>query len=248
MLIDLGLRPLAATNDMQQPSPSDASRLAILIEDDGIVADAISVEMKREGFETYSFRNKSDGLRAALFEEAAIVVMACPLTGEDTLDVLKTMRAKGVLTPVILLGGADSPQERIRGLRAGADDYLAKPIVVGELTARIAAILRRSRNGRTTRARIGPLEIDRERRLVWRDGRRIELFPREFEILEYFLTRPGEVITREELLKHVWRYTATRITNTVDVHLSSLRRKVDARAEKPMLTNVRRVGYMLRLD
>jgi two-component system, OmpR family, response regulator len=241
------LEPLASMDTKLRLPPSNVGRLILLLEDDSLSADAISTELKREGFETYGFVSKADGLRAAVFEEAAIVIMACPLQGEDTLDIVRTMRERGSSTPVVIISPLDSAQERIRGLRAGADDYLTKPFAVGELAARIDAILRRTRGGSGVRARFGPLEIDRERRLVWRDGRRIELFPREFEILEYFLSRPGEVVTREELLKHVWRYSAPRITNTVDVHLSSLRRKLDADAPKPMLVNIRRAGYALRL-
>jgi two-component system OmpR family response regulator len=123
-----------------------------------------------------------------------------------------------------------------------------KPFAVGELAARVEAIMRRVRQKRAVRVRAGSLEIDLDNQVVWRNGRRIGLFPREFKILEYFLRRPGEVVTREDLLKEVWRYSATRVTNTVDVHLSSLRRKLDAGAETPTIVNIRRAGFMLRKD
>jgi two-component system OmpR family response regulator len=159
---------------------------------------------------------------------------------------IEAMRARGVNTPVFVVSTLDAIDERIRGLRAGADDYLTKPFAVDELAARADAIMRRGRLKRAARIRMGSLEVDPERQLVWRNGRRIELFPREFKILEYFLRRPGEVVTREDLLKDVWQYPSARVTNTVDVHLSSLRRKLDAGAEQPTIVNIRRAGFMLR--
>lgn len=227
---------------------SIADRLIVVIEDYAPTANEISRELKKEGLTVRALRNKQDGLDVALNEDVALIILARPLAGEDSLDMIETVRAHGVTSPVFIISTLDAIDERIRGLRAGADDYLVKPFAVGELVARVDAIMRRVRQKRATRIRVGSLEIDLDNQLVWRNGRRIELFPREFKILEYFLQRPGEIVTREDLLKDVWQYPFARVTNTVDVHLSSLRRKLDAGADQPTIVNIRRAGFRLRKD
>jgi len=157
-------------------------------------------------------------------------------------------RKRGVVAPIVIISASESAEERIRGLRAGADDYLVKPFALGELMARIDAIARRLGDNRATRLKAGPLEMDLIEQSVRRDGRPIELLPREFKILEYFMRHPGEVVTREALLEHVWRYRSVRLTNTVDVHLSNLRRKLDVGADRPLIVNKRRAGFVLRTD
>jgi two-component system, OmpR family, response regulator len=229
-----------------QESPTDC--LVLIIENESTIADEISRTLETEGLTVRVIRNKREGLAAILEEDAALVILARPLAGEDTLDMIDTMRMRGIATPVLLISALAAVDERIRGLRAGADDYLVKPFAVGELAARVDAIIRRVRQKRARRVHVGSLQIDLDNQCVWRHGRRIELFPREFSILEYFLGRPGEVVTREELLRDVWRYPSARVTNTVDVHLSGLRRKLDAGAERPTIVNVRRAGFKLRKD
>jgi two-component system, OmpR family, response regulator len=238
---------IASDRERDQLAPN-REWLVLIIEDDASIAAGMSRELTSEGLTTRILPSKEDGLRAALGEDAAIAILARPLGGEDSLDVIETMRMYGVAIPVVVISTVASTEERIRGLRAGADDYLVKPFAMGELAARINAIMRRVRHAHALRLRVGPLEIDFDHQLVWRDGRRIELFPREFKILEYFAHRPGEVVTREDLLIHVWRYPSARVTNTVDVHLSSLRRKLDAGADQPSIVNIRRAGFTLRVD
>lgn len=247
-LLYLDHRPMVARDRTPDHQDSTADWLIVVIEDHAPIANEISRELKREGLTVRVLRNKQDGLDAALNEDAALIILARPLAGEDSLDMIEAMRAQGVITPVFVISALDAIDERIRGLRAGADDYLVKPFAVGELVARVDAIMRRVRQKRATRVRMGSLEVDLDHQLVWRNGRRIELFPREFKILEYFLQRPGEVVTREDLLKDVWQYPSARVTNTVDVHLSSLRRKLDADAEQPTIVNIRRAGFKLRKD
>jgi two-component system OmpR family response regulator len=245
-LLYLDHGPMVARDRTSDHQDSTADPLVVVIEDHAPMANEISRELKRKGLTVRVLRSKRDGLGAALNEDVALVILARPLAGEDSLDMIEAMRARGVNTPVFVVSTLDAIDERIRGLRAGADDYLTKPFAVDELAARADAIMRRGRLKRAARIRMGSLEVDPERQLVWRNGRRIELFPREFKILEYFLRRPGEVVTREDLLKDVWQYPSARVTNTVDVHLSSLRRKLDAGAEQPTIVNIRRAGFMLR--
>ena len=239
---------MALRNRKLDCSELSEQHLMLIIEDQLTLASEISDQLTTEGFAPRVLLNKRESLDAALVEDAAIVILARPVFGDDSLDIIETMREKGVDTPVLIISALGAIDERIRGLRAGADDYLVKPFAMGELAARIHAIVRRAHLRRAMRMRVGPLEIDTDNQRVWRDGRRIELFPREFEILEYFARRPGEVVTREDLLKDVWQYPSTRLTNTVDVHLSSLRRKLDAGADRPIVVNIRRAGFVLRAD
>ncbi|HLJ72752.1 MAG TPA: response regulator transcription factor, partial [Roseiarcus sp.] len=211
-------------------------------------ASEIGAELKRHGFAPQILQDKRDALRAAFAEDAAVIVLDRLLLGEDSLELVETMRKRGVVAPIVIISASESAEERIRGLRAGADDYLVKPFALGELMARIDAIARRLGDNRATRLKAGPLEMDLIEQSVRRDGRPIELLPREFKILEYFMRHPGEVVTREALLEHVWRYRSVRLTNTVDVHLSNLRRKLDVGADRPLIVNKRRAGFVLRTD
>ena len=140
------------------------------------------------------------------------------------------------------LGDVD---ERVRGLRAGGDDYLAKPFIIVELVARVEALLRRPALGRETVLRVGALEIDLIERKARRGERDIELLPREFKLLEYLMRRPGQVLTRAMLLENVWNYRFIAETNLVDVHVGKLRKKIDAPGEPPMIQSVRGAGFML---
>jgi two-component system OmpR family response regulator len=247
-LLYLDRGPMVGRDRTLDQPESTADWLVLIIENETPIANEISRQLKSEGLTVRILQNRQDGLNAALNEDAALVVLAHPLAGADSLDIIEMMRLRGVITPILVISTLGAIDDRIRGLRSGADDYLVKPFAVGELAARVAAIMRRVRQRRAVRVRAGALEIDLDNQLVWRNGRRIELFPREFKILEYFLRRPGEVVTREDLLKEVWRYPSARVTNTVDVHLSSLRRKLDAGAEQPTIVNIRRAGFMLRKD
>jgi len=141
--------------------------------------------------------------------------------------------------------GWASVDEKVKGLKAGGDDYLAKPFAMVELSARVEAMLRRLDDVRTTKLRVGDLEMDLIERTVYRAGARIDLLPREFRLLEYFLRHPGRVITRAMLLQEVWQYHFSLETNVVDVHLSNLRKKIDTRGTPSLILNIRGAGFML---
>jgi two-component system OmpR family response regulator len=146
-----------------------------------------------------------------------------------------------------VLSAMTGVDERVRGLKAGGDDYLTKPFALSELAARIEALLRRPSDARETLLRVGPLELDLIDRVARRKSREIELLPREFKLLEYMMRRPSRVVTRDMLLERVWNYTNAPHTNLVDVHIGKLRRKIDGEGEMPLLYNVRGIGFILRV-
>jgi two-component system, OmpR family, response regulator len=170
------------------------------------------------------------------------------LQGEDGLTILEALREEGNATPVLVISALSSVDDRIRGLKAGGDDYLVKPFELRELTARVEALLRRIPDSRVTRLRAGPLEVDLVERSVRRGDHRIDLLPREFKLLEYFMRRPNQIVTRAMLLEDVWHYKFLPQTNVVDVHISNLRRKIDAGGEARLIVNVRATGFKLHVD
>jgi two-component system OmpR family response regulator len=168
------------------------------------------------------------------------------LPGLDGLAVIETLRGEGIKTPVLVLSALSAVNDRVRGLRAGGDDYLAKPFALSELAARLEALLRRPADPRETVLHVGSLELDLLARTASRGRRELELLPREFQLLEYMMRREGQVLTRAMLLENVWNYRFVPQTNLVDVHIGRLRRKVDGPDELPMILSVRGAGFMLR--
>jgi two-component system OmpR family response regulator len=170
------------------------------------------------------------------------------LHGEDSLTIIETLREEGNSTPVLVISALSSVDDRIRGLKAGGDDYLVKPFELRELTARVEALSRRAGDARATRLRVGPLEMDLVERTVRRGDRPVDLLPREFKLLEYFMRRPNQVITRAMFLEDVWNFKFLPQTNVVDVHISNLRRKIDQGGEPRLIVNVRAAGFKLHVD
>jgi len=220
----------------------------LVVEDEPDLAEEIRAELERRGYAVDLAETSEDALRGARAGLASLLVMDRMLHGSDGLSIVETLREEGIKTPVLVISALSSIDERIRGLRAGGDDYLVKPFAMGELAARVDALLRRLDDVRTTRLRAGALEMDLVERTVRRGERTVDLLPREFKLLEYFLRHPNQVITRAMLLEHVWHYNFIPQTNVVDVHISNLRRKVDAKDEPPLITNIRGAGFMLHAD
>jgi len=165
----------------------------------------------------------------------------------DGLSILRTLRASGNRTPVLILSALGEVDDRVAGLRAGGDDYLAKPFAFAELHARLEALLRRgSTDSPQTRLRVSDLEMDLLARTVVRSGKGISLQPREFRLLEYLMRHAGQVVTRTMLLESVWDYRFDPQTNVIDVHISRLRAKIDRGFDPPLLHTVRGAGYILR--
>jgi two-component system OmpR family response regulator len=168
------------------------------------------------------------------------------LPGVDGLTIIEVARKEHVRTPVLVLSALGALDDRVRGLRAGGDDYLTKPFAIVELIARIEALLRRPGESRETVLRVGPLELDLLERTAKRGERGLDLLPREFRLLEYMMRRKDQLLTRAMLFEEVWNYKFVPQSNLVDVHMGRLRRKVDAPGESSMLHNVRGEGFILR--
>jgi two-component system OmpR family response regulator len=218
----------------------------LLIEDDRETADEVVAELMHRGFEVEWAATGIEGLDKARSTKPEVMVVDRLLPGMDGLTIIEAIRREGVRTPVLVLSALAAVDDRVRGLRMGGDDYLTKPFAVVELVARIEALLRRPADSRETMLRVGPLELDLLARTVKREGRRIDLLPRELRLLEYMMRRHDQVLTRAMLLEEVWNYRFVPQTNLVDVHMGRLRHKVDGPNECPMIHNVRGVGFILR--
>src|ERR1700719_3566264 len=218
----------------------------LLIEDDKETADEIRAELGHRGFEVDWAANGIEGLDKARSGGAEAMIVDRMLPGMDGLTIIEALRHEGLRTPVLVLSALGAVDDRVRGLRAGGDDYLTKPFELVELIARVEALLRRPSDTRATKLQVGPLVLDLIERTVKRGDREIELRPREFRLLEYMMRRKDQVLTRAMLLEEVWKYKFVPQTNLVDVHMGRLRHKVDAPDEPAMIHNVRRAGFVLR--
>jgi DNA-binding response OmpR family regulator len=220
----------------------------LVVEDDSKTANALKTGLEREGFAVSVAHTGEEGffmVSAAAFD---LVVLDWMLPGHDGIEVLKTLRAKGIKTPVLFLTARDAVDDRVRGLESGADDYLVKPFAFPELVARIRSLLRRSGPAESLKKNIADLVLDLEARRVLRAGRVIELTPREFDLLAYLLRHRGQTVTREMLAREVWRETSriTPLDNVIDVHVAHLRRKVDEGHSVRLIQTIRGVGFVLR--
>jgi two-component system OmpR family response regulator len=186
------------------------------------------------------------GLDKARAGEADAMIVDRLLPGVDGLTIIEVVRQERVRTPVLVLSALGAVDDRVRGLRAGGDDYLTKPFAIVELIARLEALLRRPAEDRDTLLRVGPLELDLLARTAKRGERAIDLLPREFRLLEYMMRRKDQLLTRAMLFEEVWNYKFVPRSNLVDVHMGRLRRKVDELEEQPMIHNVRGEGFVLR--
>ena len=220
----------------------------LLIEDDPHTAAFIRKGLGEDGHTVDHTGDGKQGLFLATTENYDAIVLDRMLPALDGLVVLQTLRGAGDRTPLVLLTALGEVDHRVEGLRAGADDYLAKPFAYAELSARLDSIVRRHRGGNereSTRLCVGELELDLLRREARRSDRRIELQPREFRLLEYLMRQAGRVVTRTMLLEAVWDYHFDPQTNVIDVHISRLRQKIDQGFPRPLLHTVRGAGYRL---
>jgi two-component system, OmpR family, response regulator len=219
----------------------------LIIEDDHETASYLRKGLSESG---YTVDRAGDG-REGLFMASAggydAIVLDRMLPGIDGLALLGALRAAEIRTPALILSALGSVDDRVKGLRAGGDDYLVKPFAFSELLARIEALLRRGAAApATTTLRVADLELDLLTRTVRRGGKTIDLLPREFRLLEYMMRNSGQVVTRTMLLEHVWDYHFDPQTNVIDVHVSRLRQKIDKNFERTLLHTVRGAGYCLR--
>jgi two-component system, OmpR family, response regulator len=226
---------------------SNRAQTIVLVEDESELATEIGNELERLGY-LVRMASIAQAADAARVGDATMLIMDRIVFGEDSLKTLEILRKEGIKVPVLVISALSSIDERVHGLRAGGDDYLAKPFAMVELVARVEALLRRLEDVRTTKLRAGDLEMDLIEQTVHRGDTRVELLPREFKLLEYFLRHQGRVITRAMLLQEVWQYHFSIETNVVDVHISNLRKKIDVRGAPSLIVNIRGAGFMLNAN
>lgn len=219
--------------------------LILLVEDEPDMAQEVAMQLGEQGYDVKIANTEAAGLEAARSDAASLMIVDRMLHGVDSLAMIETLRSEGLQAPVLFVSALASVDERIHGLKAGGDDYITKPFNMGELAARVQALLRRSTAGRATTLRVGPLELDLIERKARRDKRELSLLPREFKLLEYLMRHPNQIVTRTMLLEDVWNYRFLPQTNLVDVHIGKVRRKVDGPGETPLIECVRRAGFML---
>ena len=220
----------------------------LVVEDEQKVANALREGLEGERYDVVVERTGESAFFRVTTEPFDLMLLDLGLPGRDGLQILKTLREKGVKTPVLVLTARDTLQDRVAGLDGGADDYLVKPFAFTELLARIRALLRRGRAAESPRLAVGDLTMDLITRKVMRGGHPVELTVREFELLEYLMRYEGQVVSRETLARDVWKETArtTPLDNVIDVHIARLRRKVDVERPVRLIHTIRGVGFMLR--
>jgi two-component system OmpR family response regulator len=221
----------------------------LLIEDDTEAARFLVKGLRESG---YTVEHAADG-RAGLTQTTSgqfdLVITDRMLPHVDGLTVIEAMRAKGIATPVLVLSALGGVDDRVRGLKAGGDDYLTKPFAFAELLARIEALLRRHPSApHSTRLKVEDLEFDLIARRVTRAGRELDLTARELKLLEYLMRRAGQVVTRTMLLEGVWDLHFDPQSNLIDVHISRLRQAIDRGTDQPLIHTVRGTGYVLRSE
>jgi two-component system, OmpR family, response regulator len=238
----------SATRPATGRADAPAGPPVLVVEDERDLAEEIRLELQASGHPVQLSETVDDALRMARSGGAAVLVIDRMLRGEDGLSIIETLRDEGNTTPALVISALSSVDERINGLKAGGDDYLVKPFEIRELAARVEALLRRGGDPRVTRLQVGALEIDLVERTVRCEGKPIDLLPREFKLLEYFMRRPGQVVTRAMLLEDVWNFKFLAQTNVVDVQIGNLRRKLDPTGVRRFIVNIRAVGFKLNAD
>jgi two-component system, OmpR family, response regulator len=219
----------------------------LVVEDEAKVADLIRRALVREGYAVDLAANGAEALWAAGETVYDAVVLDAMIPAPDGFEVCRRLRADGRWSPVLMLTARDGVDDRVRGLDAGADDYLTKPFALKELMARLRALTRRSLGARPVQLAVGDLTMDTAEHVVRRGAEPVGLSPKEFAVLELFMRRPGEVLSRSQVLDSVWDFAYDGGSNVVDVYVGYLRRKIDEPFGRQDLETVRGVGYRLRL-
>lgn len=225
-------------------SNCDRGERILLVEDDPLIAESIVDGLSKRGYGVTYVADGSQGLAEAIGGGYSVLVVDRKLPNLDGLSLVQELRRRNNPLPVLILSGLAGVDDRISGLQAGGDDYLAKPFIFAELDARVAALLRRSTMARQTELRCGSLELDLVGHVLRNHGRTTELLPREFDLLEFLMRRQGEVVTRQALLQNVWHYNFTVETNVVDVYMCKLRQKIETPDNPKFIHNIRGVGFM----
>jgi two-component system OmpR family response regulator len=220
----------------------------LIVEDEAKLANLLRRGLAKEGIAADVLGNGEDALWRATATDYDAIVLDVMLPGIDGMEVCRRLRAEGVAAPILMLTARDSVEDRVAGLDRGADDYLTKPFSYAELLARLRALFRRGPAERPVALEVGNLRLDPATRRAWRGDAEIELSPKEFAVLETFMRRPGEVLSRFALLEHAWDYEYENRSNVVDAYVRLLRRKIDRPFGVASIETVRGAGYRLRED
>jgi two-component system OmpR family response regulator len=227
----------------------DAEARLLVVDDEPNILELLSASLRYAGFEVATADNGQDAVRQARSFKPDLMVLDVMMPALDGFDVVRILRGDGVDCPVLFLTARDATRDKVTGLTLGADDYVTKPFSLEEVIARIRAVLRRSGGGRTeapSRLAYADLELDDDTHEVWKAGEPVSLSPTEFKLLRYFLQNRGRVLSKAQILDHVWQYDFGGEANVVESYVSYLRRKVDT-TEPRLLHTLRGVGYTLRL-
>jgi two-component system, OmpR family, response regulator len=226
---------------------AESRRRVLVIEDDPETGEQLVESLAASGYQVDLAVSGNEGLSHGLSSAYAVVTIDRLLPGIDGIEIIRRLREGGVTTPALIISALGEVDDRVRGLRAGGDDYLVKPFAFAELLARVEALARRSATVvKETVLRVGDLQLDLMSRTVTRRGRDIDLLPREFQVLEYLVRNEGRVVPRAMLLQHVWDLHFDPTTNIIDVYVGRVRRKIDNQQAYPLIHTVRGVGFCIR--
>ena len=220
----------------------------LLIEDDASVQELVTAVLEKAGFSVDLARDAATGHRLALAGKYEVIILDLGLPDMDGLALLSKLRAEGVTTHVLILTSKDEPEDRIRGLDSGADDYVSKTCVLAELEARVRALIRRKYNVKNPVIKVEDLEINTATRSVTRAGKRIPMTPREYSLLEFLAIKSGQVVTRADIWESLYAMDPSTSSNVVDVYIGYLRKKVEAEGLKPLIHTRRGAGFVLGID
>ncbi|MDP9343621.1 MAG: response regulator transcription factor [Actinomycetota bacterium] len=230
--------------------PTEAPTRVLVVDDEPSITELVATVLRYEGFQVGVAANGWEALRLASEFRPELIVLDVMLPDHDGFEVHRRLRERGEEIPVIFLTARDATEDKVRGLTVGGDDYVTKPFSLEELVARIRAVLRRAGAGQAgsdaARLRFADLEMDEDSHEVWRGSEPIELRPTEFKLLRYLMLNPRRVLSKQQILDHVWHYDFGGDSNVVETYISYLRKKVDA-AEPHLIHTVRGAGYVLRL-
>ena len=218
----------------------------LLVEDDRRIAYLVDEALRDAGHRVTAVHDGAQGLAVAERDAPDVVVLDLMLPSLDGLEVCRRLRQRGSGVAILMLTARDAVPDRVRGLDAGADDYLVKPFALEELLARLRALERRGGGESESVLRVGELTLDRQRHVAQRGGRTIELTAKEFQLLEYLMRNPGRVLSKEQISNHVWGYAADITANAVETYVHYVRDKVDRGFPRPLLRTIRGVGYALK--
>jgi two-component system, OmpR family, response regulator len=227
------------------PGESGTGPRVLLVEDDLKLARTLERGLEQEGYAVDLARDGDDALTQADARDYDVIVLDVLLPGVGGHQVCSALRERDRWVPVLMLTALGAVEDRIRGLDSGADDYLVKPFDFGELLARLRALIRRGPSERPATIEVGPLQADPSTRVVSRSGHAAELTPREYQLLEFMLRRPGQLLSREQLISQVWAEDYTGSPNVVDVYIGYLRRKLERPSLPPLIRTVRGAGFVL---